>query len=320
MIGTDRIEQFGIAKNEVIVYASNANLEQYFSKYRDAELEAGSNCYYIRAVQDDLQFAWRPPIRVEERPADPAIEAVAVVSERVSSATDAGIPFARGSRCRLAVSPGGQSVHGLRDARPPPECPGHDARFAPLGTLVEVALPRCAMLGAEGVMKGKAEQSTPVDTKPVFKAFRAANVDEETAYEATYAIQNLAGWNLREALAAFRRFVEAKLTGQDAKIDTVRGEVSVVRGEVSVVRGEVSVVGAKVSALAREVRFLRWLILVFFALWTFWLAASELGWIGSRVIVREIQTVASESVQPPAAPPPAVTESSGTQPQEELVE
>ena len=166
-------------------------------------------------------------------------------------------------------------------------------------------------------MKGKAEQSTPVDTKPVFKAFRAANVDEETAYEATYAIQNLAGWNLREALAAFRRFVEAKLTGQDAKIDTVRGEVSVVRGEVSVV-------GAKVSALAREVRFLRWLILVFFALWTFWLAASELGWIGSRVIVREIQTVASESVQPPAAPeaapPPAVTESSGTQLQEELVE
>ena len=152
-------------------------------------------------------------------------------------------------------------------------------------------------------MKGKAEQSTPVDTKPVFKAFRAANVDEETAYEATYAIQNLAGWNLREALAAFRRFVEAKLTGQDAKIDIVRAEI---------------------SALAREVRFLRWLILVFFALWTFWLAASELGWIGSRVIVREIQTVASESVQPPAAPeaapPPAVTESSGAQPQEEAVE
>ena len=152
-------------------------------------------------------------------------------------------------------------------------------------------------------MKGKAEQSTPVDTKPVFKAFRAAKVDEETAYEATYAIQNLAGWNLREALAAFRRYVEAKLTGQDAKIDIVRAEV---------------------SALAREVRFLRWLILVFFALWTFWLAASELGWIGSRVTVRETQSVASESVQPPAAseaaPPPAVTESSGTQPQEELVE
>ena len=159
-------------------------------------------------------------------------------------------------------------------------------------------------------MKGKAEQSTPVDTKPVFKAFRAAKVDEETAYEATYAIQNLAGWNLREALAAFRKYVEAKLTAQDAKIDTVRAEVSVLRGEV--------------SALAREVRFLRWLILVFFALWTFWLAASELGWIGSRVTVRETQSVASESVQPPAAPeaapPPAVPESSGTQPQEELVE
>ena len=163
-------------------------------------------------------------------------------------------------------------------------------------------------------MKGKAEQSTPVDTKPVFKAFRAAKVDEETAYEATYAIQNLAGWNLREALAAFRRYVEAKLTGQDAKIDGLRAEMN----------ADIKDLRAEVRSLAREVRFLRWLILVFFALWTFWLAASELGWIGSRVIVRETQSVASESVQPPAAPeaapPPAVPESSGTQPQEELVE
>ena len=156
-------------------------------------------------------------------------------------------------------------------------------------------------------MKGKAEQSTPVDTKPVFKAFRAAKVDEETAYEATYAIQNLAGWNLREALAAFRRYVETRLTEQDAKFESFRTEVN-----------------ARFESLEREIRFLKWLILLFFALWTFWLAASELGWIGSRVIIREIQTVASESVQPPAAPeaapPPAVTESSGTQPQEELVE
>lgn len=163
-------------------------------------------------------------------------------------------------------------------------------------------------------MKGKAEQSTPVDTKPVFKAFRAAKVDEETAYEATYAIQNLAGWNLREALAAFRRYVEAKLTGQDAKIDGLRAEMN----------ADIKDLRAEVRSLAREVRFLRWLILVFFALWTFWLAASELGWIGSRVTVRETQSVASESVQPPAASeaaaPPAVTESSGAQPQEEAVE
>ena len=167
-------------------------------------------------------------------------------------------------------------------------------------------------------MKGKAEQSTPVDTKPVFKAFRAAKVDEETAYEATYAIQNLAGWNLREALAAFRRYVEAKLTALDAKIDA---KIESLRTEVN---ADINGLRAEVRSLAREVRFLRWLILVFFALWTFWLAASELGWIGSRVTVRETQSVASESVQPPAAseaaPPPAVTESSGTQPQEELVE
>ena len=178
-------------------------------------------------------------------------------------------------------------------------------------------------------MKGKAEQSTPVDTKPVFKAFRAAKVDEGTAYEATYAIQNLAGWNPREALAAFRRYVEAKLTALDAKIDakieSLRTEVNAtIDGLRAEMNADIKDLRAEVRSLAREVRFLRWLILVFFALWTFWLAASELGWIGSRVTLRETQSVASESVQPPAAseaaPPPAVTESSGAQPQEEAVE
>ena len=66
MIGTDRIEQFGIAKNAALVYASNANQEQYSSRYRDGEFVAGSNRYYNRAVRNDSQFAWSPPIRVEE--------------------------------------------------------------------------------------------------------------------------------------------------------------------------------------------------------------------------------------------------------------
>ena len=171
-------------------------------------------------------------------------------------------------------------------------------------------------------MKGKAEQSTPVDTKPVFEAFRAVGVDEDKAYKATHAIQNLAGWNLRESLAGFRTYVETRLTALDAKIDA---KIESFRTEVNAtIEGLRTDVNTRMASLEREVRFLRWLILVFFALWTFWLAASELGWIGSRVIVREIQTVASESVQPPAAPEaapaPAVTESSGAQPQEEAVE
>lgn len=49
-------------------------------------------------------------------------------------------------------------------------------------------------------MAGKAEQSTPVDTRPVYEALRAAGVDEEKSQKATHAIQNLAGWNLRESL------------------------------------------------------------------------------------------------------------------------
>ena len=81
---------------------------------------------------------------------------------------------------------------------------------------------------------------------------------------------------------------------------------------------------ARLERLEREVRFIKWMLILFFVLWTFWLIASTFGWVGPRVIVREIQFVSSESVQPPAAPeaapPPAVTEPSGTQPEEELVE
>ena len=116
VIGRDRIVGFVVAKNEAIVYTSYANQERYSSKYRYGELEAGS-IYYLRVVQDDFQFAWSPTIWVETRPACPAIEAVAVVSEWVSSATDAGIPFARGSRSRLAVSPVGQSAYGQNPLR-----------------------------------------------------------------------------------------------------------------------------------------------------------------------------------------------------------
>ena len=174
------------------------------------------------------------------------------------------------------------------------------------------------MLDAGVMMEGRAEQSTPADAKPVFEAFRAAGVDEETAYEATYAIQDLGAWAAREPLAGFQNDVEAEQSVLDAKFESLWTDVF---ANFNSFHAEFI---ARLERLEREVRFIKWMLILFFVLWTFWLIASTFGWVGPRVIVREIQFVSSESVQPPAAPeaapPPAVTEPSGTQPEEELVE
>ena len=177
-------------------------------------------------------------------------------------------------------------------------------------------------------MEGRAEQSTPADAKPVFEAFRAAGVDEETAYDATYAIQDLGGWAAREALAGFQDDVEAGQCVQDAKFESLWTDefanFDSFHTEFTDLIANIEGLRTDIKSLAREVRHLRWVLILFLVLWTFWLVAATLGWVGPRVIVREIQFVSSESVQvpaaPEAAPPPAVTESSGTQPEEELVE
>ena len=62
-------------------------------------------------------------------------------------------------------------------------------------------------------MASKAEQSTPVDTGPVYEALRVAGVDEEKSQKATDAIQDLAGWNLRESLTSFQKNVETRQIG-----------------------------------------------------------------------------------------------------------
>ena len=64
-IGTDRIKQFVIVKNEEIIYTSHPNQEQYTAEYADRNFEPGSNYYYIRVVQNDGQVAWSSPIWVE---------------------------------------------------------------------------------------------------------------------------------------------------------------------------------------------------------------------------------------------------------------
>lgn len=65
VVGTDRIKQFVIVKNQRIVYTSHPNHEEYSFEYRDREFEPGANYYYIRVVQNDGQVAWSSPIWVE---------------------------------------------------------------------------------------------------------------------------------------------------------------------------------------------------------------------------------------------------------------
>ena len=174
-------------------------------------------------------------------------------------------------------------------------------------------------------MEGRPEQSTPADAKPVFEAFRAAGVDEETAYDATYAIQDLGGWAAREALAGFQDDVEAGQCDEGLKFESLWTDFAASFDSFHTeFIAKIESLRTDTKSLAREVRHLRWVLILFLVLWTFWLVAATLGWVGPRVIVREIQFVSSESVQVPAAPeaspPPAVTESSRTQPEEELVE
>ena len=64
-VGTDRIKQFVIVKNEEIIYTSHPNSEEYVLEFRDRNFERGANYYYVRVVQNDGQVAWASPIWVE---------------------------------------------------------------------------------------------------------------------------------------------------------------------------------------------------------------------------------------------------------------
>ena len=64
-IGTDRIKQFVIVKNQEIAYTNRPNRERYSCEYTDRNFEAGANFYYIRVVQSDGQVVWSSPIWAE---------------------------------------------------------------------------------------------------------------------------------------------------------------------------------------------------------------------------------------------------------------
>ena len=64
-IGTDKIKQFVIVKNQEILYTRHPNADEYSLQFTDKDFEPGSNYYYVRVVQNDGQVAWSSPIWVE---------------------------------------------------------------------------------------------------------------------------------------------------------------------------------------------------------------------------------------------------------------
>ena len=64
-IGTGRIKQVVIVKNQEFVYTGHPNSDETTFEFVDRDFEPGSNYYYLRVVQDNNMVAWSSPIWVE---------------------------------------------------------------------------------------------------------------------------------------------------------------------------------------------------------------------------------------------------------------
>ena len=65
-IGTDRIKQVVIVKNQSFVYIGHPDTQTVEFEFRDEDFEPGPNYYYVRVWQRDGQLAWSSPIWIEE--------------------------------------------------------------------------------------------------------------------------------------------------------------------------------------------------------------------------------------------------------------
>ena len=64
-VGTDRIKQLIIVKNQEIIYERRPNADSTTIRFRDTDYEPGSNYYYVRVLQNNGMVAWSSPIWVE---------------------------------------------------------------------------------------------------------------------------------------------------------------------------------------------------------------------------------------------------------------
>ena len=64
-VGTDRIKQLVIVKNQQIIYERRPNADSITLRYSDADFKPGKNYYYVRVLQNNGMVAWSSPIWVE---------------------------------------------------------------------------------------------------------------------------------------------------------------------------------------------------------------------------------------------------------------
>lgn len=64
-IGTDKIKQLVIVKNQTFVYTGRPNSKEVYLEFQDRNFEPGANYYYVRVLQNNEQIAWSSPIWVE---------------------------------------------------------------------------------------------------------------------------------------------------------------------------------------------------------------------------------------------------------------
>ena len=67
VIGTGRIAEVAIIKDNEIVYQAQPDVAELSLAYTDRDIEAGEHYYYVRVIQEDENMAWASPIWVDYR-------------------------------------------------------------------------------------------------------------------------------------------------------------------------------------------------------------------------------------------------------------
>ena len=68
VVGTSRVSQVDIIKNQEIIYTTNPNQKEVSLTFVDQDAARGTSYYYVRILQDDRQIAWSSPVWVNYEP------------------------------------------------------------------------------------------------------------------------------------------------------------------------------------------------------------------------------------------------------------
>ena len=67
LIGTDKFRELALIRNNKVIYTSKPGEREVDLSYTDREPEAGTNFYYVRAIQQNDEIAWSSPIWVNRK-------------------------------------------------------------------------------------------------------------------------------------------------------------------------------------------------------------------------------------------------------------